>query len=840
VLLFHSVWRTAVWAWVPLLLCEGCGQPETPASVPDLGLHPAATAERVPRTTLTLVPAGSHGPYLGLGDDAPLLVWSVVADAAGALPGWFARPTDSRGEPHAPAQRVADAPSDPQLVRVRSDGSSHLVMASYVKEAGWAIQTLLLDSDGVLKGGPVEITQTLREVVWLDVVATPSGYLAFWAERTGSAGELFAMALDPSGQARTPHTRLHGAALAWQVAPSLPGALLALVTDQHGLEMLLVDTDANVSKENTVPQSEYVGEDVDLIASGPGFLAAYSDRDGVERHVFIVTLGPDGDLLEAPRQLVPPRGDQLVERWVSDSSGQLYLAWREPTQRPGKLLVAPLGAAGVVTATALELPWSADRPPELAARKGQLHSLLWGCVERPRCMEPVVPYSLIFDPDLQPAGAMAWRVADKPADLVWDLRCTEHACYALAALFGSPSSVRLRAVHVGRRPLALPSLYPTGTSPRSLSVRAILDTPPLADFSGIEAGAGMVLAQVSDFDPNTPYEMRQTPAPDGRKAPLRARLSTSLVQFGAPGEPLESSEQSGAIISYRARSVSGVALAHRHSTSLLVWSALDQRRPQVFTTLLDRRGTKLEQAMLTRAPGEVRDVSAASWSRGWAAAWIDERTGTPQAYVAKLGPRLRRLSSDTLLSTGGAATLSVDVRSQGDELLLLTASGHAGGALIQMHRVNVRNMRAVSEATVLAEVDAPVSSVRFATGSPRAVVWTRQGPKPAAEVVLLNEQLSPISRREWLPDAVSGAAQCDSRSCRLAGAAVTEGSQGAVLFGLRESLLPAAERNAAKPLARFADARAARLSPVVEPAGVWFYDATEAGRGRLHHVQVAW
>ena len=114
-------------------------------------------------------------------------------------------------------------------------------------------------------------------------------------------------------------------------------------------------------------------------------------------------------------------------------------------------------------------------------------------------------------------------------------------------------------------------------------------------------------------------------------------------------------------ISLRARSLAGVALApgrHGEAEALLVWSAIDQRQPQVFLTLVSATGKKLRQKMLTRSPGEVSDIAAVNVGDGWLVAWVDERSKDPEVYVTRVNRQLVRAGPEHRLTRSPGAVKS--------------------------------------------------------------------------------------------------------------------------------------------------------------------------------------
>jgi len=117
--------------------------------------------------------------------------------------------------------------------------------------------------------------------------------------------------------------------------------------------------------------------------------------------------------------------------------------------------------------------------------------------------------------------------------------------------------------------------------------------PALSDVVAASMANGSLVIWLTYFDLNAPVQRLTAPAPDGRFEPLRAQLASRRVP-----ERLEEAPASQTI-SLRARSPGGVALAPDPAVgdAFVAWAALDDGKPQVFTTLVDRDGKKIRQRM---------------------------------------------------------------------------------------------------------------------------------------------------------------------------------------------------------------------------------------------------
>src|SRR5690606_14932611 len=131
------------------------------------------------------------------------------------------------------------------------------------------------------------------------------------------------------------------------------------------------------------------------------------------------------------------------------------------------------------------------------------------------------------------------------------------------------------------------------------------------------------------------YTTPSAPAPDGRRAPVRARLENQVIACDA------SSVASNQVISYRARSLGGVELSFRNENQgLMVWAALDGAAPQMFATLLDAQGHKVQQEMVTKSTGEITDVNVIAVESGYIVAWVESTGNRAEVWAMPLSEQL--------------------------------------------------------------------------------------------------------------------------------------------------------------------------------------------------------
>jgi len=101
----------------------------------------------------------------------------------------------------------------------------------------------------------------------------------------------------------------------------------------------------------------------------------------------------------------------------------------------------------------------------------------------------------------------------RAAELAWGLACGDRGCGALAALASAPVpiyGVELRARSTHYQPAA--TTPPAPGAPRVDEAVTTATADPIADIDSAPAGDDTLVAWITQFDPSTPYERRQTPA----------------------------------------------------------------------------------------------------------------------------------------------------------------------------------------------------------------------------------------------------------------------------------------------------------------------------------------
>ncbi len=798
------------------------------------------------------VPRGALGPHLVVGSSGALMVWAYNADSGTV---WLTRPLGRDAKPTQPPALVAEAPSSTGHLTVQPFAGGAIGLSTSRANETSTIELVVFELDGSLRTSPSAVVRTPHEIAWVDVVSFERGGLLLWAVRTGRSAALYALPLTGFGQGEGEVVAVHSGATGWQARRAGDGAIVAVVTESSELEFLVLDEHARPIVENVAPGVKGVRAHVDIVDRGGEFLAVFAARHIADDQVFSLRLGPDGAAVEAPRLAVPPMGEQRPKQLLATPRGALYLVW-ESEQYTGSWLLAALRPDGSVLGPIVTLPVRGMLPPSVAVDDRGVVVLLGACASQG---EPCSTNAL--SESASPGGAEVWllspelafisrqhvAVDGQPADMAWGARCQGGNCYGLLARADGDRQVVAASLQVSmpqrQASLATPesrpaaALFPTldsGGIVSTLGIRSLLAPPEPLVAVASAAGAGETLFTLSDFEPSTPYRTPKQPAPDGRLAPVRAVLRAYDLEATAGGGGLAPQ----AVISYRARSVGGLAAASQGDRNVVVWSALDPKVPQVFATLLIA-GKAVTQRMLTRNRGEIRTVAVApGLEQKWAVAWVDERGGAAAAHLMLVSEKLYPVTHELALHQGLEPSV-VRLRAEGDELWALVQGrsvrgDDVGREVIVLRRFERKTMLPLGEPSRLLASDTPLLSVDFASGKRPAVIWIRDG---TAEVALLGPQGRLIDTRQWLSTEglVQIAMRCDA-SCRGVGAASHRGGSvwRAVELGLDTT-------TAASVIARSSDAAAAAVLPLIAATDdVLFYDTTGEGNMRLNYVSLDW
>ncbi|MBN2192651.1 MAG: hypothetical protein JW751_07520 [Polyangiaceae bacterium] len=857
-------------------LAIGCSAlSRSPAPTPDRSrIDPARNAKSAeasgPALTahaLTELREGTLGPFLGTNAGGRLVVW-VEPGSAG---GFYARALDRAGEPSGAARQLGPARDQAGLIAVRPgpDGG-YLVLASRRADGGEDIALQRVSATGRIAGAAVTVVEGAARLFWMDALPSGEGVVLLWAEAVDGAARIQSRALDAAGVPRSAARELVRRALAWQAAALPAGIALGFVEANKGggrgpVALQIADGDgAPKGRPVPVSPSPTAMPDLDLAVIGDAVALAWSDTRGEDPAVYLAVVDGANHLSRAAGRATPGVGPEAFVRLLPPlGGGSAHLVWELLGERPerGRVVrIAPIDAGGRLGDERAELAIASETVlPEIVPTLHGLAALtLAPACPRTRaaseavraelgaCDEAAMPLFVAFDRGLRVTAAEPLRL-DVPghptAEAAWGLSCAAQGCLTLAALSGAPAPIY--AVDLEARSdrwLPPAATLPPVVPPRALAVRTIATAAPLADVATADLASGSLGAWVTFFDPGAPWVVPKTPAPDGRFAPLRALLQVGRTDADPPN---------ATTISIRARSLGGVALAPVKGSeeALLVWTAIDQGRPQVFGTTVGGRGQKLTQKMLTTTAGEKSDVAGVWVGNGWVVGWIDERDGDAKPYVMRLDRTLRRAGNEQPLTTVAGAASGIALAPLGEQVMVVWADARdpaaPGVADLFGTRVSARDVTPAGEPQRLAATPAhSFSPTLAATEAGLVLAWLeasdsisgRTGAVSLAELDGSGRFAGPATRVEIAEGSPTGVAlRCGDTVCRVA-VGIDTGTVAAI-DGFSWS-------RRSRPTPR-------RLTPIGGPSGqavplafagddLLFGEQVGADRGRVHAVRIEW
>lgn len=744
---------------------------------------------------LAKVPSGTYGPYVGERPAGVVYVWaSVRPDDPKHQRAWYTLPLQ-HGQLQGPPTRVADAPARIGLCAVEPSGGPNpyhdtkpnaigapgfVVLSTRVQNGFQQVEDFMINVLGQLRGRPTVLNVPSGEVLWVDAVATPHGTLALWAVRRETSADVYAAALGLDGEKLGDVHKVLSHARAWQAAPTENGAAVAAVVSSSGahgtgsVKLVRIDESARAQPPISVSSSPTADLDLDMVADKGRLVLAWSDARAIEPRLYTASVDDQDNVTHGPAPATRAVGEQSLVTLVPprDPAGTAYAAWENLAERPrggGSVIeVARVGSDGVLGRArgAFSMAAGAGNTPEMKAAAQGLAALTLAptCRASRTCdSAPELPTFVQFDSSFHVTDSEPMRLdalGGKGASLAWGLTCRQKVCTVLAAPATSPAPVYVvDASHRTVNWTAPAWRVVPPPPPRAESNQAIAAIDSVSDLAARRVGGGVLAAWVSHFDPATPDVRLKRPAPDGRFDPLRAKLQTRAVMPDGSLSNLST-------ISLRARSPGGVALAPgkpAHPDALLAWAALDHQVPEVFVTLLDPRGHKLTQRMLTHGKHDVSDVAAAYVGDGWLVAWIDRTHGKPEVYVTKVNRRLTRVAPERRI------TSTTDVKSElaviaHDKIAQLV---WAEGTGLYEERVNGKDAKPLAAAKRVAPSSAPIQSLALAAyGRGTVAAWVSAHGGAGANVHL--GLLDPDGRLVGTPAgirAAGGAADAVAVSC---------------------------------------------------------------------------
>lgn len=723
--------RHGFWCGLTLATIWACSPASGPrAAEPDTRSKAAGAAEPGPPPKVIHLPSGSVGPFLMPAPSGWVGAWaSPMGDALN----WHTATFGQDGLPSAEPRRLMEAPTGLTTLRLRAINPQRgLVVGAFESEDSepdaptYGLSTLVVSSAGTMLSGNATLVEECDPIVWIEIVPLGDEVFVAWAEDVDDHAEIFAAVVNLDGHRQTDVFTLHNKARAWQMVRHSQGAMLGVVTSDGGVDVVSVAANGQPRPAQVLLDGRSAESDIDLAATGDRVLVAFSDRRSLEPQLYAAWVSLDASLRSVPKPVIPPSGATALVGLRGTPSGPLLL-WQNTAQEPEVVRAGLIDNEGRLTGTPLQLKLP---PPEDAANA---HDLLMPQVETTSAgvlvMQPPCTGSreckghadvLELNAALEPQSRLSWSERSH-ADLVWDFQCASVNCAALAASFGSRTAIRVLTTAAAKR--AMVDTHKASPPPTvAADVEAILRSDELADLDAATLGSGTLITSLTAFDPNTPYEIPATPAPDGRLAPVQAQLKT----FWFPDAPATSTSdpRTPAVetsISIRARSVAGVELTQSGNQALLLWTAIDNLKPQVFATSLDVQGRKQKQNMLTRQTGEVLALGAATSHDGTHyAGWVREEGSRNKAYVAHLGANLIRQSLDVAVAdtTGAISDIDLAVTPSGVWAVIAKTDGGGSSSTLDWQRLHPFTLQSKGPAPN------PVPArEKVAQYSPRLVLW---------------------------------------------------------------------------------------------------------------------
>lgn len=664
------------------------------------------------------VEAGSLGPRLILGEGGKLVVWVTTQ---GGQSGYFSSFLPNAGGLKETKRLFSAEPALRQLeVGAISPGT---VVVSTVRHSGdeEIIEVLYLGAEGELQGGRRRVADVPGTVLWSKITKGADGGLLFWAERSRG---LASMQVAPLGQNGPERPILIAKDLAsWQLG-ELDSAIVLATAEGNGQKSVFLRYLGAAGQVVGAPVELARGVDgaldLDLAMTKDRTFVAWSARHSFESRLYGVTLDRTGRVIKAAHPLTVPRGDQALLRLVGSShADELHVIWDEPARLAGderSLLVGrvPVGDGPVEVDAFLKLESRDPLLPSFAAGPSGL-ALLTQAVS---CTSPILAGQLCQETRLGRFGvSFGERILSTPLEapagqttMTWDLSCSAQGCYALVADDGLPTKVYLAELAGGELAMAPLTLPSEAIAPWVLANEALFEVPELAALDGFQTSATShdLLSMISYFDPALPYVTPTEVAPDGRKAPVRAIVRNLVVgPESSDGQPETASE----VISYRARSLGGVALVPpEKGEGLVAWAALDGKFPNLFATVIDEKGRRIRQKMLTNDDDEVADVAAIRVGNTYLLAWVNGTDDSAQVYTMLVDAQLRIVSSAQALTSRSVSPTGISLAVVDDRVVLVWADSIGDGEQSDIYLTTLDSKTARSTRAPLRLMESPEHS----------------------------------------------------------------------------------------------------------------------------------
>jgi len=733
------------------------------------------------------------------------------------------------------------------------DGARHLVAQT-------------LDVRGRALGEPTEVGSSSEDILWMQVMDTASGPLIVWANSRGDRADIRAAGLDAGGRLRSAARDVVTDIRAWQVAETPNGASLAVVrasssSDTGPVALLLLDDNGQAVGAPVEVSPEPTAQfDLDLVQVKKRMVLAWSDRRALDARLTVAAVDSTAKIVTPPTPATPASGEQAVLKLVpGGESGPATLVWENLTiaDPPRTIMVSPIDDAGHLASpgTKIRVAAESNSLPEMVMTPEGLAMLL--LVDDPSSSGAPAPTFFQLDTSYRPVSMIPLRLASPSPpvpDLAWSLDC-KTVCRALVAWgHGSPTigSVSLVSTEKAARETANNAVVQpaaNGVRPFLREVRTLAQPSPLSAFDVSSSSHGLLLAWLTYFDPTTPVVKLKKPGPDGRTDPPRADLELLVVGSGSP-------PGNSRAISIRARSLGGVAMAHANGASdtLVAWSALDAKQPQVFLTRVGPDGQKIAQRMLTHSQGEITDVAAAAVDQGWCVAWVNGRQGKPEVYATGVSRTLNRRGAEQRLTETGSSATGLRLLRRKDAVWAIWAEAtdprRPGRSELYLRKLALSDAHPLSPAERLVQSSLSAHSPELtAFGNGGAVVaWIESEPRAETVETSARVRLARLDEGGRIAGtpadvAISGGSplavgiDCDRTKCHGA-VTVDVGARGELQAFVFDPTTGTVSRPVA--LLRGTGPADQAIYPVVTGDQIFSLDRTGSEKSRILQTQVDW
>lgn len=755
---------------------SGCGGTKRPPVGTYSGSYEEGTGKR-DRTTQPAEPKGSlpaplksHtladapdealGPYLARRDGAIIAAWITAAESGARK--LVTATLDESGALRGPPRVVAQTPVETSSLVVRAAGSGKqggfVVAWTSLADKGEALRLLALADDGRPRGQPIEVARTVDDITGLDVVPTPRGAVALWAEQTSVQQAIVdAVALDLDGRPRGVPSHVAKGAMAWRAMPTTMGIGLALVTSPGQLSWSKLDADARPVGAPVVVAPKGVGRDVEAAKVGDAWVFAWTDRTGLDPQVSAAAVADATGAVRPPEAALSALGGASLVALVGGASDGL-VAWDESSRQghAGHVHFTRITAEGRpspgVASPVLDLEGAA---PEVvrdgtgfavlgAARTCALRDDAAACARASS-----IPTFVRFDDALAVTQVEALRVGEAaPAASARGLDCAVSGPSGSSASSGS-RCLALATVRDGREGAGGESARgaapagpassaaaastaapggsgatdrPPGGAPRGAPVLAVdlaprksayraptvpsppADAPRATALGTLAAGQPFVEVAASKRADGAAYVATITAAveePGARGPKPGAKEATVAISvLDASGAPQTSAP---VLITTRALSAGGVAVAaapRPEDGAVVAWVAREGGDPQVHLATVDRAGKKGRDVIVTPDKGDATDVTVSWTGHGWLLAWVDARDGNGEVYATVASPDLHFGARERLThAPGDASDLTMLVVDDGAWLAWADPreSPHDGFADVYLAKVGLGDAKRVGD-----------------------------------------------------------------------------------------------------------------------------------------------